>query len=377
VTRTVPALLVLALALAPSAGSAQGRLTLRWTAPPACPDAATVQREVERLLGGALPDGPPVVAEADTSPDGEGYRLALETQMAGARGERVLEGPRCAELAAATALILALMIDPEAVARAESSPPDSPAPSLATALASPRMESMAESSPLRTQQTMSELAARDGAGSIDAGSIGAGSIDAGSIDAAPTAESTGAAPDPLEPPVSNDTLGGFVGVVGLLDVGTLPAPTAGVALEAGFGIPLVDGRLRATYLVPQPGDSAVVPGVGADLMAASLEARGCVRPIEDARAIGACGGLAAGAVFGTGRGVADPQSGVGFWLAASIGLALAWAPVDWLDLELDADLVIPLYDSDFVVDLAGRDVDVFVPSDVAGRFGLAAHVRFR
>ena len=388
VTRTVPALLVfaLALALAPRPASAQERLALRWTAPPACPDGAVVRDEVERLLGGAIPDGARVTAEADATARGSRYRLTLATEMEGAHGERVLEAERCAELAAATALILALMIDPEAVARAEPSPlitgtqppPIEPAEraatqaaatsltpaSLATALASPRMESTLESTRGSTETTT--LAGAE----IGSAGIGSAERRTSSRDA-PDRAVTAAAPG------AEDALGGFVGAVGLLDVGTLPAPTAGVAVEAGFGVPLVDGRLRATFLFPQPGDSAEVPGVGADLMAASLGARGCVRPIEEARLLGGCVGLAAGAVFGSGRGVADPQSGIGFWLAGSVGLALAWAPVEWFDLELDADLVIPFYDSNFVVDLAGRAVDVFVPSDVAGRFGLAAHVRFR
>ena len=54
-SRTVPvAIALLALLLAPRPAHAQ--LTVTWTAPAGCPTSESVQAEVIRLLGGALPE---------------------------------------------------------------------------------------------------------------------------------------------------------------------------------------------------------------------------------------------------------------------------------------------------------------------------------
>lgn len=341
--------------LSSSAASAQPS-ALRWSAPPECPREAAVRAEVARLLGGDWPDSP-TVAEAETTRTEMGFRLVLTTETDGVPGERTIEGERCEELAAATALILALMIDPVAVTRVEPEPspltrPPSPAPP-------PRLAA-ALSVPVRPR-----LATQ--VGSPDR-----------SFEPERVVEIRIPEPAPSGPParVEDATLGGFVGAVGLLDVGTLPGPAPGVALEAGFGVPLIDGRLRATFLGPSAGLSAENPGVGVELMALTLEARGCVRPIAEARWIGACAGASGGALFGRGFGVSDPTFGAGAWLGGSLGLAVAWAPVRWFDLGLEADLVVPLNPLTFFVIRDALPLDVFTQPAAAGRFGLSAHVRF-
>ena len=68
--------------------------------------------------------------------------------------------------------------------------------------------------------------------------------------------------------------------------------------------------------------------------------------------------------------------GAGAWLGGSLGLAVAWAPVRWFDLGLEADLVVPLNPLTFFVIRDAVPLDVFTQPAAAGRFGLSAHVRF-
>jgi hypothetical protein len=86
-----------------------------------------VQAEIVRLLGGkieAVPGGRLLARAVVTQ--GQTWAVTLETESSGRVGQRALEAGSCAELANATALIVALMIDPEAVAA--HAPPPAPSP---------------------------------------------------------------------------------------------------------------------------------------------------------------------------------------------------------------------------------------------------------
>lgn len=335
-----------ALALSPGIGRAQPRLSLQWDAPPACPDRAAVEAEVARLLGGAMPNGTPAITAEGRAVALDGaFALTLRTEVEGARGERALRGERCEELAAAAALILALMIDPDAVAHADPSPLAAEPASV-----SPPDDATEEPSPARRLTAPTVRVPREAASR-----------------------------EPAPPPERG--LQAILGVGALLDVGTLASATPGVQVEGGLGVPLVDARLRAVLLFPQATASAEeLPGANAELMALSLGLVGCVRPIDVARFLGVCAELAGGALFGSSRGISDPAFGAGFWLAAGGGVALAWEPAPWFDLEVMAEvlgqIVAPTFD--VTVSEAGttRTVTLFVPGAVSGRFGASAHVRF-
>jgi hypothetical protein len=102
-------------AAGPAAASAAAPPTLSWVAPATCPDAASVSREMEDLLGQALQTPRPqaIALEARVDAVGSGrYRARIVAHTAEGRSERVLEHDDCAELAEASALVMALAIDP-------------------------------------------------------------------------------------------------------------------------------------------------------------------------------------------------------------------------------------------------------------------------
>jgi hypothetical protein len=99
------------VALAAAAQTEQPRatlITLHWTAPVGCPDELSVRDDVQRLLSGSQASG---TARADVTHTGDSWRVVVS--MNG--GERRLEAASCRALADATALIVAMAVDPARV----------------------------------------------------------------------------------------------------------------------------------------------------------------------------------------------------------------------------------------------------------------------
>src|SRR5438132_4393226 len=92
-------------------------VSLAWHAPAECPGADYVQTEVERLLGQGAPDAS-ISADATASHDAGLWSMRLR---AGA-GERVFTAASCRELADATAVVLAMAVDPTRVLVADAAP---------------------------------------------------------------------------------------------------------------------------------------------------------------------------------------------------------------------------------------------------------------
>ncbi len=88
-------------------------LSLTWDAPGGCPDALTVLRRVSALRASDHPSAP-LRATATVTRDGRRWRVRIETPD----GARSLGAPRCASLAEATAVVLALALDDAAPAPA-------------------------------------------------------------------------------------------------------------------------------------------------------------------------------------------------------------------------------------------------------------------
>jgi hypothetical protein len=95
----------------------EGLFTFTWDAPAECASRDQVLLEIAHLLGGRIQivHGGDLDARA-TVERGVAWSVSLTTRHAGRAGQRSIEAPSCKSVAEATALILALMIDPDAVA---------------------------------------------------------------------------------------------------------------------------------------------------------------------------------------------------------------------------------------------------------------------
>lgn len=87
-------------------------LTLAWSAPAGCPTGRQVEDAVERQLSGATAEPPLTVTGRVASIDGR-WQVELRNSQG---GERTLTGATCATVSSAAVVVVALMIDPLAVA---------------------------------------------------------------------------------------------------------------------------------------------------------------------------------------------------------------------------------------------------------------------
>ena len=101
----------------PANASEKAEFTLSWQAPADCPSPGDVRAEVVRLLGGQvrLPAGRDFKASAQVA-HAQTWSVSIETELAGRAGRRAIDAASCQDLADATAMVLALAIDPNIAA---------------------------------------------------------------------------------------------------------------------------------------------------------------------------------------------------------------------------------------------------------------------
>jgi hypothetical protein len=315
------------------------RVVLRWTAPEGCPAGDRVTAEVDRLLGasGARPPKALDVSARVTEDPAGGFRVHLETPGEGGSREREIKGVSCAAIADATALIIALMIDPAAVAAAPPAlPPSPPSPPLPSPPPSPAPPPLPSPSPPPS------------------------------------------APRPSPPPAANGIRPSFrlLAWAGA-DLGTLSS----VAFAAGGAAVMVVGPVRIELGAGAwPARTVVVPArpsTGGDVSLVTGSAGACYdvlavtprRPFE----LGPCGGFEVGRLHAVGVGVSTLGEGNALWSAARFGGLFAWAPIQWLALELRVEAAFPFARPTFVLE---NDGDVFRPPVAVGRAEGGVEVRF-
>src|SRR5690606_8541783 len=95
-------------------GPAPAGLDARWQTESACVEAEILPDRVAALMGRAPP---PAQLRLAAERQGDGWRIALELEPIGGPAlRRTLEGRDCATLTAAVALVVAVQLDPVAVA---------------------------------------------------------------------------------------------------------------------------------------------------------------------------------------------------------------------------------------------------------------------
>ena len=304
---------------------------LRARGPAECPDGVELAFQVERNAKLALALAPPVKFDVDMERAANGY--VAHIHMSGARTdetkERMLSGADCNQLgdAIVVAVTLALGAAEPAPAEARSEPP------------APVGESPAAAPAAR-------------------------------VDQAPALRANEPSPSGLQPSLA---------LSALLDVGSLPAPGAGVALQAGVAWGRFELRAEALMLFEQhtelPGESAPAPGADLQLFAGAL--RGCTAPFAAARsgfALPACLGFELGRVAGTGTNVLSARSGSALWAAPRVDLGAVWkVPGSTLSLSSSLTVATPLQRSRFTLTEIGT---VYAPSSVVGRLSFGVGFGF-
>jgi len=345
---------VCAAALAQAPGP---RIALRWSAPSECPSSSAVSGEVDRILGerGARPAKPLEVNATVTGTAGS-YRVRVETAGSDGPRVRIIEGRSCAAIADATALIIALVIDPTVV------PPEPVRPSPPETAASPTPPTPPAPPTAPAPPATSSAAPRPSA-------------------PAPTTTVAAPTPPPLPPrtPAAARTplfrsfrVAGWAGA----DVGSLPGVAPGFGIEAAailgaFRLELggelyPDRHALVAKGSPFGGDVGLVAGYGGV----------CYKPLATPTfELGPCAEMELGRLHATGAGADHTTSGASLWAAPRAGVLFGVFPLSFLGLRVHAAAAFPLERPEFVLDnVPGRVVHQ--PGPVAGRLEWGVEARF-
>jgi hypothetical protein len=301
----------------PARAEAPGTFSLEWLAPADCPSSRQVEAEIARLLGGPAhgPAGDDLRVRASVGHN-RLWSVTLETSSGTSNGRRTLSATTCEGLANATALIVALIIDPNAVAEhsreAEKTEQKAPATPVAEPPTAPRA------------RTINVLAGLGATGSL----------------------------------------------------GALPSPDLGLGAGLGLSGPLWRIEARVAYSTWWVKSSTMVDPAGAygrfRLLTAMLA--GCLISHRSSFDWGACLDFESGAVQGEGVGVTMDSAKTTPWLGLGAGGFLALRATPWLLFPFHIDAIVPLWRPDFTFE--GVESPIFRARAVGGRMTAGIEFQF-
>lgn len=309
------ALAVLAVLVWP--GTAWADLELSWTAPAGCPDQAAVVASVQRAVATTPPEALRVAARVRA----EEEQWVVDLELSGAAsGTRSVRARTCRALARATALIVALALDPQA--RVPEEPIEEPAPPPPPP---PKPEPPPPPPP---------------------------------------------PPVPVAPSVRPYVFAGATGERGLL-----PGFALGATFGGGLAWRIVRGDV-AGQIVPTRGASLEGRSGGGDLSLLGLALRGCTGPSTRLVALAGCVRLRGARIAAEGAGLAPDYRQTAWLLALEPGALVRLPAAGGLAAELEAAAVVPLSRPDLVVLVNDVPTSLFRPAAVGVRVGLGATYRF-
>jgi len=299
-------------------GPGTGGVSLRWVAPESCPDAEVVRRRVVALAG------PEVALSADAKiSEGSGeFRVVLHVQVRGSLGERVLTAATCEAAAESVAVVLAMSAAPGLPAEPPAPPPMPPR------LVEPPQPPPPPPAPSR-------------------------------------------APRPALLRLSAE---------GSVDLGALPAPTAGTTLR----VTVTPGRhveagIAGTLWLDRNGYVPGNPTQGAYFTLLTVDAFGCFgwRPSRRPFEVSPCALVELGRISATGFNETTHATSTALWIGVGLGARGRWELTRWLALAIEVDGVVPTQGQSFRVMGPGTAIQtVHATSVVAGRAHFGPEVRF-
>lgn len=283
------ALLIAALLTGPPEGPASSeRLELSWEAPAGCPGSEQVRELLRGLSSGSHA---PARVRARIEPRGSGFAESLEIAVDGAIEQRVLEGKACLELARATALLVAISLDPivaveglERTREASSEIPEPPAPA--------RIERATTSFPADTTTTPAGLRGPDARGVRPRWLVDGNAV-------------------------AGASWGSVPGVAGLVGA------ALGVERSAGDA-PRLRLALEGRYTVPKAAAYPDRPALAAELDLWALGPKGCLSPQARRLSLPACLGIELGSLRARASGTSDAHTDRSFWVATTLDASLRW-----------------------------------------------------
>lgn len=333
----------------PARAEAESIVTLDWRASAAeCPDGSQVVGELERILGDGAGPRRHVAARADVTLTKAGtFRVTLVTTGADVAGRRTFEAETCRELASASALILAITVNPQlSSGPLEPAPPPNPEPT-----------------------TPGSEAANDAPAPPTA------------PPALPDRSSATKAPAPYAPSGSRKHFGASVAFAG--DIGSLPSADGGVeaalAWVGGSGERIRVEAAGRLFLSSKKEGST---NAGADFRSLGAGVRGGYALLKtDGAQVGPLLGVELDHIEAAGFGGTTSFDPNATFLCGSAGVLAVWSPfrgVPSFALRLSVEAVVPLERPEFVVrePAPTSATTVHQPAIVAGRAALGMEMFF-
>jgi hypothetical protein len=337
-----------------------------WSAPPECPTETEVAAEVAQLLEPGPSPSAHVTARAFVRHDADGqWHVELTTLRDGEEGARSLVAPSCRSLADATALIVALTIDPARAARL--------APA-AGAAAEPNVAPATAHTAPGAAQAPTEASHPPAPGEASRARTPA------EVSHARVAVEAGNAPRTGQP--GNASWALALAAVG--DVGRLPGPSLGGRLAGAW----IAGPWRVeaygfAWGLPTRSAPTSSSSIGADIEMFGGGATACARVLRRWIEVAPCLGAELGDVHGRGFGVQNPQSQDRAWVAATAALRATVRISGPVYLGAEVGAVFPFAADSFQLDQITSVSEpfevspktVYSPGPVEGRAALGVEVR--
>ena len=348
--------------IASSIHAAEARFELAWVAPAECPDQDAIERRLEELLGapaGALVTRD-VRVQAVVVARGEQYELRLRSEVADAQpGSRELAAENCEELSAAGAVIIALLVNPEALS-AQASGPSGPASSGTAPM--PSAEPPPAAPAVASEPT--------GTG-VPRASTRAPPVP---TNANPSPVATAPAYDEADTLVAPALL---LGTAAIADVGALPSVAPGVQALLGAKWSRVRVEANASFLPGRFASAEDNPNKGGSISLWAGAVQGCYALLADEVSFGPCAGVAMGSHRGRGRGLRKADDDQVPWLAATAGLQLSVPLQRSVSVRLQGLLAAPLVRPRFYyLREDGETEQLHRPAPVTGRLAVALDIAF-
>jgi hypothetical protein len=324
-------------------------LDLEWIAPEGCPSRAEVLEQVARIVTAAASgERARVKARAVFSRMEDGrWHVAITTFGEGA-GERSLDAASCPAASDATALVLALRIDPTIAARLERTPttPPFPPPPI------PRPDSDAP-------RTLSPTTPPPNPAEGPSG--------------------TPPAPTPPAAPARSSARSQLaLGVSVTLGVGEMPNPDVAGELALAWGLSRLRIEVHAATGFLQNASAPGRSDVTGSTRLFTGGARGCGVLVPRRVSLAACAVGEIDWMWISGQGAHVSLDANAGWTALGGGALLTWSLGDRIALRGSLELVAPLTRPNFVIEGPTGAVTalVFQPALVAFRGALGAEVHF-
>jgi hypothetical protein len=328
---------------------------LQWTAPPAdCPDAVYIHGRIAELLGPALPGAPDRAIRARGRVDRTtaGFRLDLVTRddRGEELGRRAIDAAACRALADATALVLAMAINParvESAGKAEGAPP-----------VTPSAETPVEAPAEVPSRPPAELAA-------------APVTDAPAPSRPPSPASRSPSTEATVSRAASWHLG--AAAFGVADAGLLPKVGLGAGVGIGLGLGPARAELSAAALVSR---SVTLEGpeqeTGGRISARIFAARVGYEISVARAAVVPMVGLEVASLSGIGVGVSAPLEVQTTRVALAFGGVVRYALADALGLRVQVDLLVAPRRIEFYLEERG---DLHRTAGVGGRAAIGLDLR--